>query len=99
MDLSDGVLGSPARPEPICARMKVRLENGLQHQLQRSLHDPVGDGRDTQAAELAVRLRDHHLPHRIRPEYPLLEFLAEPLKQSDRLCRTDRRRCGPIGTG
>lgn len=79
--------------------MKVRLENGLQHQLQTGLHDPVGNRGDTQAAELAVRLGDHHLPHRIRPEHPLLELLAEPLKQSDRLHRTDRSRCDPIGAG
>jgi hypothetical protein len=79
--------------------MEVRLENGLQHQLQRSLHDPVGDGRDTQTAQLAVRLRDRHLPHRIRPEHPLLELLTEPLKQSGRLHRAERSRCDPIGSG
>src|SRR5882724_1966994 len=64
-----------------------------------SLHDPIGDGRDTQPAELAVRLWDRHLPHRIRPEYPLLELLSEPLKQSGRLHRTKRPRRDPIGTG
>ena len=46
MDLGDRVLSTPPGPEPVRARLKVRLEDRLQHQLQRGLDHPVSDGRD-----------------------------------------------------
>ena len=45
VDLGDRVLGAPLRPEPVRARLEVRLEDRLQHQRQRSLDDPVRDAR------------------------------------------------------
>ena len=57
--LSYGVLGSAPGAEAVAARLETRLENWLQDQLQGSLHDPVPCRWDAQAAELAVRLRDH----------------------------------------
>lgn len=54
MHLGDRVLRSASRPEPIRARLKVDLEDRLQHQLERGLHNPVADRRDPQATQLAA---------------------------------------------
>ena len=43
--LGDRVVGPPLGPEPLGDRYEIGLEDGFQHQLQRCLHDPVGDGR------------------------------------------------------
>src|SRR3954467_7566084 len=40
-DLSDRVLGPPSRPEAVTDRLEVCLEDGLQHQRKRGLHQPV----------------------------------------------------------
>jgi hypothetical protein len=45
VDLSDRVVRAPLGPEPIGDRHEVGLEDRFQHQLQRALHDPVGDRR------------------------------------------------------
>src|SRR5665811_1802592 len=47
LNLSDRVLGSSQGPEPVGDRLKVGLEDGFQHQLQRSLNNPVGDDRNS----------------------------------------------------
>ena len=52
VDLSDRVMRPPIGPEPIRARLEVRLENRLQHQFQSGLDDPVGDGGNPQLAHL-----------------------------------------------
>ena len=57
-------MSASARAKPIGARLKVRLEDRLQHQLQRRLYHPVGDGRDAQPAQLAAGFGNHPLPHR-----------------------------------
>ena len=41
MNLSDCVLSPPSRPKPIRDRLKVGLEDGFQHQLQRRLDNPT----------------------------------------------------------
>ena len=41
VDLSDRVVCSPLRPEPVGDRHEVGLEDRFQHQLQRRLDDPV----------------------------------------------------------
>jgi hypothetical protein len=64
VDLSYCVLGSSPGPKAIRARRKVRLEDRLEHELERSLHHPIPDGRDAKAAALATGLGDHPLPHR-----------------------------------
>jgi len=46
MDLRDRVLGSAHRTEAVAARLEVRLEDRLEHQLDAGLHDPVARGRD-----------------------------------------------------
>jgi len=45
--LGDRVVGPPVRPEPIGDRLKVGLEDGFQHQLQRGLNHPISDGRNS----------------------------------------------------
>jgi len=64
VDLGDRVLSPAPGTEAIRRWLEVRLEDRLEHQLQRGLHDPVAGGRDTQAAQLARRLWDRLLPHR-----------------------------------
>ena len=49
VDLGDRVLGPPLGPEPVGDRLEVGLEDRFQHQLQRRLDDPVGDGRECRA--------------------------------------------------
>ena len=70
VDFGDRVMRAPVRAEPVRARLEVGLEDGFQHQFERGLHHPVGHGRDAQLAELAARLRDHHLPYRYRLKSP-----------------------------
>ena len=81
MDLGDGVLGSALRAEAIRAWLEVRLEDRLEHQLQRGLHDPVGGRRDPQAADLARRLGDRLLPHPLGNEPAGLEIISQPAEQ------------------
>src|SRR6266536_976647 len=68
--------------EPVAAREKIRLEDRLQHQLQGCLDHPIPNGRDPKAAQLAVRLGDHALPHRQRAETAVLQ-LRPQLIQDD----------------
>jgi hypothetical protein len=46
MDLGDGVLCAPLRPEAVTRRLEVRLENRLQYQLERRLNHSVAGGGD-----------------------------------------------------
>ncbi len=56
---------SPAvRTEPVGTRKKIRLENRLQHQLQRRLRHPVTNGCDPEVADLPARLGDRAPPRR-----------------------------------
>jgi len=73
VDLSDSVMRTPFRTEPVRARAKTRLEDGLEHQLQRRLDHPVGHSGNTQPAKFPIRLRDHLLPHRRRHERARLQ--------------------------
>ena len=63
MNLGNGVLGPALRAEAVTARLEIRLKDGLQHQLQRSLHRPVDSGRYPEATDLAVGLRNQLLAH------------------------------------
>src|SRR5258708_38462701 len=45
MDLGDRVVLTPAGAEPVRERLEIRLEDGLEHQLQGGLDDPVLHGR------------------------------------------------------
>jgi hypothetical protein len=78
VDLGNRVLGPTLRAEAVAARLEIRFEDWLQDQLQGSLDDPIPDGRDAEAAALAVRLRDHPLPHGKGLEAPGLEVFSHP---------------------
>jgi hypothetical protein len=62
-----GIARRPLRAEPETARQEIRLEDRLEHDLHRGLHDPVADRGDRQRPALAApRLGDQHLPRRQR---------------------------------
>ena len=81
MDLGDGVLRSALGAKAVAARLEVRLEDRLEHQLERGLHDPVGDGRDPQPADLPAPLGDQSLPHGPRREPASLQLLPQAAQQ------------------
>jgi hypothetical protein len=68
VDLSDGVVGSTTRTEPIARWVEVRFEDGFEDQLQAGLHDPVPHSRDPETTGLARRLGDRPLFDRERLE-------------------------------
>src|ERR1022692_3064553 len=70
VDLGYRVLRAAAWPEPVRARLEACLEDGFQDQLERRLDHPVGQGRYPEFTELAVLLRDHHLPDLRGPVFP-----------------------------
>src|SRR6266536_1289795 len=99
-NLGHGVMRSAHRAEPVAAREKVRLEDRLQHQLQRRLDHPVGDRGDPQPAQLAARLGDHPLLGRQRLEAALPQRGPQPVQEllaPDP--RDDGRRCLAVHPG
>jgi site-specific DNA recombinase len=80
-DLGDRVVLTPAGAEPVRERLEIRLEDGFEHQLQGRLDDPVLHGRYPELAEPAAFLRDHHLPHRHRPELTGLQQAPDLLQE------------------
>jgi len=83
VDLGDRVLGSPHRPKPIGDRHEVDLEDRFQHQLQRSLDDPIGHGGDAEFPQLPRPSRFGNLafPHRQRPKRALLELDTQVIQE------------------
>ena len=80
-DLRDGILCPSIRPEPVGERLEVALEDGLLHQFERRLHDPVPHRRDAQPSQLAVALRDHPFAYRQGAELPSAEFLPQVVEE------------------
>jgi hypothetical protein len=80
----DGVLCSAPGPETVRGRSEIGLEDRLQHEHQRHLHDPVGKSGDAELAHLPrPALEDRVLAHRqrrvgARPER-LAKLVQEPL--------------------
>jgi hypothetical protein len=74
-------MSPPPGTEAVTARQEIRLQDRLQHQRQRRLGHPVGDGRDPQAALLAARLGDHPLPHWDRAEAAVLQTRPQPVEE------------------
>ncbi len=69
LDLRDRVMRAPVRAEPIRARLKIRLEDGLKHQFQARLDHAVGDGGNSELPGFpGISFRYHHLPYFDRPE-------------------------------
>ena len=54
VDLGDGVLGPASGAEAVAARLKVRLEDWLEHSLEGGLHHPVPHGRDAHRRRVPV---------------------------------------------
>src|SRR3954454_23994608 len=75
--LFDGILGSASGPKSVRGRAEVRLEDRLEHELGRRLHDPVAHRRDAQPPELPRPLRDQPLTRRQRTVTAVLELLTE----------------------
>jgi len=53
VNVGDRVVRPPLRPEPIGDRHEVGLEDRFQHELQRRLDHPVGDGGNAELAQLS----------------------------------------------
>jgi DNA invertase Pin-like site-specific DNA recombinase len=83
VDLGDGVLGAPVWAKAVRARPKVRLEDRLEHQLQRGLHHAVGHGRDPQHPQASASIRKHP------------QLAAAGLWGSAAPARAGDRTCGP----
>lgn len=84
VDLCDRVVRAPLGTEPIRDRHEVGIEDGFQHQLQRSLDHPVRDRGNPQAADLPRPARFGNLafPHRQRSERALLELDTQVIQES-----------------
>ena len=98
VNLGDSVLGPASRSEAIAAWLEVRLENRLEHQLQRGLHDSVCGRRDAQRTDLAARLGIRLLPHPLRDEPAGLEVVSQPAEQS-RSTDADGAGCHSVDAG
>ena len=81
--LSDRVVGSPHRPEPVGDRHEVGLEDRFQHQLQRRLDHPIGHGRNAEFPQLPrpARFGDLAFPHRQRPKRARLELGTQVVQE------------------
>ena len=77
LHLGDRVLRPASRPKPIGARLKISLEDRLQHQLEGGLHHTITDRRDPEIAQRAATLRDRSLLDRQRPKRPSAKLLTE----------------------
>ena len=97
--LLDGVLGSAPGPESVRGRAKVRLEDRLEHELGRRLHDPVAQRGDAQASELPRAFRDQPLTRGQRTVGAALELLAELGKDTIHACLLDSLAGLAIDTG
>src|SRR5581483_6993122 len=93
MHFPDRVLRAPLRSITIGIRIKVRLEDRLQHQFGGSLHYSVPYGRYPERPFTAPRLRNHNPSHwlwLIRLRAKFLPNASQPLRQPLRLDSTER---------
>ena len=99
MNLGDRVLRPAPGTETIGTWFEVRLEDRLEHQLQRGLHDPIQGGRDAQPADLARRLGDRLLPDQLRNEPPGLQIISKVHQHVLHRLGVDITRGDPVDTG
>src|SRR5215472_3227623 len=87
-DLAHGVLRRSPSPISEVGLIEYRLEDRLQPIEQRLLAYPVINSRDSQRSKLArlARLRDLHLPHRLRSVVILLQFALQSIQLLIELC-------------
>jgi hypothetical protein len=95
VDLGDRVVLTAAGAEPVRERLEIRLEDWFEHQLQGRLDHAILYGWYPELAELAAFLRDHHLPHRNRPELTGLQPAPDLLQE--RPCPDPVLDAGPRG--
>jgi hypothetical protein len=99
MHLSHRVMSPAVRAEPVTAREEIRLEDRLQHQLQRCLDHPVTDRRDAQVTDLAARLGYRAPPHWQWPEGTSFKILTQLREESFHPAhRLDVTGCLPVHT-
>jgi hypothetical protein len=77
MNLLHRVLCISPRTVSVGVRLQIGFKDRFDHQLGRGLHHPVPYGRDSERSFTAVRLRDHHPPHSLRPVSFLNQFLPQ----------------------
>jgi site-specific DNA recombinase len=69
------------RSKPVRAVFEIRLEDRLEHELRRRLHDAIAHRGDPQRSLRTVRLRDVLAPYRLRPvpsrPKALLQFMEK----------------------
>jgi len=82
MHLSYRVMSPAVRAEPVTAREEIRLEDRLQHQLQRCLDHPVTDRRNAQVTDLAACLGYRAPPHWQWPEGTSFKILTQFREES-----------------
>ena len=84
-------------PEPERARQEVGLEDRLEHDLHRRLHDPVTDrGIDSGRCSSRSGLRDEHPARRQRPPTPLPQFRGQLVEQPGNPVLLDIGDGGPV---
>jgi site-specific DNA recombinase len=79
-----GIVRRPPRAEPEAARQEIGLEDRLEHDLHRGLHDPVTNRRNRQRPLLPrrrARLRDINPPGGQRTVAALLQLGGQLIKQ------------------
>src|SRR5215213_3638821 len=84
VNLRDRVVRPPPGPEPVGDRHKVGLEDRFQHQFQRRLDHPVGDGGDAEPAHLPAPagLGDHAFPDRHRTELARPHLVSQIVQEA-----------------
>ena len=104
MDMPHGIQRAALGAVGVLLRRQVGLEDRLQHQHRRHLHDTIFDRWDSQRPALAVRLGDIHPPHGLRTIRLASQFLrqfTQPPLQPVRFDALERlpiyARCALIG--
>jgi hypothetical protein len=93
------VRGAP-RAKPERALQHVRLEDRLDRQLQRGLHDTITNRRDRQRSLLLpAGLRYEHPPRRQRPPPSPLQIRGQLVKQPLNTVLLDISDSGPVDAG
>ena len=88
---------APPRTEPERAREEIRLEHGLQHDFQRSLHNAVTHGRNRQRPLfLAAGLWYEHPACRKRPVTAVPHLRGQLIKEPGNPIFLDIRKSGGV---